>query len=106
MRQNNISGPSQEEMLSEKHLIGRDQRSLKCFVKSNHRKSTIELTAIFLKVFFSLSGFIDSKAEESDRKQGERGGVTRSKGTLAGSQTQVRCRASAHGTPIMPTELK
>ena len=36
---------------------------------------------------------------------GERGGVTRSKGTWAGSRTQVRCRASAHGTQGLPTEL-
>ena len=32
-----------------------------------------------------------------DRKQGKRGAVTCSKGTQAGSRTQVHCRASAHG---------
>ena len=36
---------------------------------------------------------------------GERGRVTCSKGTQAGSQTQVRCRASAQGTPALPTQL-
>ena len=36
-------------------------------------------------------------------KQGERGGVTHSKGTQAGSQTQVHCRALAHGTCALPT---
>ena len=35
----------------------------------------------------------------------ERGEVTRSKRTWAGSQTQVRCRASAHGMHGLPTEL-
>ena len=34
----------------------------------------------------------------------ERERVTRSKGTQAGSRTQVRCRASAHGTRALPTE--
>ena len=47
------------------------------------------------KYFLAFSGFIDSTAEECDRKQGKRGGVTHSKGTWAGSWTQVRCRASA-----------
>ena len=37
---------------------------------------------------------------------GNRGGVTHSKGTGVGSRTQVRCRASAHGTRTVPTELK
>ena len=36
---------------------------------------------------------------------GKRGGVTRSKGTLAGSRTQVHCRTSPHGTRALPTEL-
>ena len=35
----------------------------------------------------------------------KRRGVTRSKGTRAGSRTQVRCRASAHGSRTLPTEL-
>ena len=35
----------------------------------------------------------------------EKGGVTRSKGTRAGSRTRVRCRASAHGARALPTEL-
>ena len=38
----------------------------------------------------------------------ERGGVTHSKGTHAGSRTRVHCsedKASAHGTPALPTEL-
>ena len=48
-------------------------------------------------LFFTFSGFTDSKAEECERKQGKRRGVTRSKGT--------RCRASAHGLRVLPTEL-
>ena len=53
----------------------------------------------FLKDFcWSFSGFIDSTAEDCDRKQGKRGGVTRSKGTRAGSRTPVHRRASAHGS--------
>ena len=36
---------------------------------------------------------------------GERGEVTRSKATRAGSWTQACCRASAHGTRALPTEL-
>ena len=36
---------------------------------------------------------------------GNRGGVTRSKGTWAGSRTRVHCRASAHGSHTLPTEL-
>ena len=35
----------------------------------------------------------------------ETGGETCSKGTRAGSQTQVCCRASAHGAHALPTEL-
>ena len=56
----------------------------------------------FLKYFLAFS---DSTAEELDGKQGKRRGVTRSKGTRAGSRTRVRCRASAHGSRALPTEL-
>ena len=55
--------------------------------------------------FWPFSGFIDSADEEFDRKQGKRQGVTRSKGTWAGSRTRVHCRASAHGSRALPTEL-
>ena len=48
----------------------------------------------YLNIFLAFSGFIDSIAEECDRKQGKRRGVTRSKGTRAGSQTRVHCRAT------------
>ena len=40
---------------------------------------------------------------ERGRERG--GGMTCSKGTQARSRTQVRCRASAHGTCALPTEL-
>ena len=39
----------------------------------------------FFFFFLAFSGFIDSTAEEWDRKQGKRGGVTRSKGIQARS---------------------
>ena len=55
--------------------------------------------------FWPFSGFIDRIAEECDRKEGKRGGVTRGKGTQAGSRTWVCCRASAHGLRTLPTEL-
>ena len=63
----------------------------------------------FLRFFFffwPFPGFIDRKAEECDRKQGKRRGVTRSQGTRAGSRTRLRCRASAHGSRTLPTEVK
>ena len=63
------------------------------------------LILFYLNIFLAFSGFIDSIAEECDRKQGKRGGVTRSKGTRAGSRTRVHCRASAHGSCTLPTEL-
>ena len=59
----------------------------------------------FFSIFLAFSGFIDRTAGEVDRKQGKRRGVTRSKGTRAGSRTRVRCRASAHGSRTLPTEL-
>ena len=59
----------------------------------------------FFFFFLAFSGFIDSTAEEWDRKQGKRGGVTRSKGIQARSWTWVCCRASAHGMCPLPTEL-
>ena len=70
-------------------------------------KETAEVMFFFFfKYFFGLfSGFIDSGDEEFDRKQGKRQGVTRSKGTQAGSRTRVRRRASAHGSCALPTEL-
>ena len=46
----------------------------------------------FFSIFFGL--FIDSTAEEGDRKQGERGG---SDTQQAGSRTWVRCRAQHMG---------
>ena len=52
-----------------------------------------KLNIFFLKNFF---GLFDSKAEDMT---GNRGRVTRSKGTRAS------CRTSAHGTPAPPTEL-
>ena len=52
----------------------------------------------FFKYLLGFSGFIDSTAEDSDRKQGERGAQAR-------SQTQIRCRASAHGTPALSNEV-
>ena len=58
------------------------------------------------KVFFFL--YLSLLIVQLRRVTGnrERGGeVTRSKGTQAGSQTRVCCRASAHGTPAVPTEL-
>ena len=59
----------------------------------------------FLSIFLAFLALFDSTAEEIDRKQGKRRGVTRSKGTRAGSRTRVRCRASAHGSRTLPTEL-
>ena len=59
----------------------------------------------FLIFFLAFSGFIDRIAEECDKKQGKRGGVTRSKGTRAGSETRVCCRALADGSCVLPTEL-
>ena len=60
----------------------------------------MELFLIFYYLFFlAFSGIIiDRIAEECDRKEGNRGGVIRSKGTGARSRTRVRCRASAHGS--------
>ena len=55
--------------------------------------------------FWPFLALLIVQLEEGDRKQGKRGGVTRSKGTQAGNQTQVRCRASAHGSRALPTEL-
>ena len=52
----------------------------------------------FLNILLAFSGFIDSTAEECDRKRGKRGGVTRSKGARLRSRTRVCCRASAHGS--------
>ena len=51
-----------------------------------------EAIIFFLKYFF---GFIDSAAEDMTGNRGREGGVTLSKGTQAGSGTQVRCRVSA-----------
>ena len=62
-------------------------------------------TALSIFFFLAFSGFIDRIAEECDRKQGKRGGVTRSKGTQAGSRACIPCRASAHGSRALPTEL-
>ena len=42
----------------------------------------------FLKYFLACYGFIDSTAEDITGNRGERRGMTRSKGTQAGSQTQ------------------
>ena len=58
----------------------------------------------FLSISWPFLALFDSTAEELDRKQGKRRGVTRSKGTQAGSRTWVRCRASAHGSRAPPTE--
>ena len=60
------------------------------------------------KISFSFSAFLAFfivQLEDSDRKQGKRGGVMDSKGTRARSQTWVRCSTSAHGTCMPPTEL-
>ena len=54
-------------------------------------------------LFLAFLALLIVQLKDSDRKQ--RGGVTNSKGTRAGSQTRVRCRASAHGTRMLPTEL-
>ena len=57
----------------------------------------------FLSIFLAFSGFIDSTAEECDRKQGKRGGVTRSRGTwgpLQSLDTWV-ARATGHNTPYI-----
>ena len=52
----------------------------------------------FFLFFWPFLALLIVQLEECDRKQGKREGVTRSKGTRAGSQTPVRCRASAHGS--------
>ena len=59
----------------------------------------------FFLFFLAFYGFIDKSAEDMTGNRGERGEETRSKGAWVGSQTRVRCRASAHGTHALPTEL-
>ena len=66
--------------------------------------SAWSLPCILFFFFLAFFGFIDRTTEECDRKQGKRGGVTRSKGTRARSRTRVRYRASAHGSHAPPTE--
>ena len=58
---------------------------------------------IFLWPFLAL---LIVQLEEGDRKQSKKGGVTCSKGTRAGSRTQVRHRALAHGSCMLPTKLR
>ena len=53
------------------------------------------------KLVLFVLAFIDRSAEDMTGNRGE----TRSKGTQAGSRTPVRCRASAHGTHAVPTEI-
>ena len=58
-----------------------------------------QLLKYFLGVFMALL-IVQLKRVRGNRDR-ERG----SKGIQAGSRTQDRCRASAHGTPALPTEL-
>ena len=57
----------------------------------------------FFNIFFfwPFSGFIDRIAEECDRKQGKRGGVTRSKGT----QAESNLGQPRHMGRALPTKL-
>ena len=59
--------------------------------------------------FFLFFGLLDRTAEDmTGNRLRERGGVTRIKGPQAGTQTQVHCsedKASAYGTPPLPSEL-
>ena len=49
--------------------------------------------------------FIDSTAEDmTGNRESERGSDTQQRDE-AGSRTQIRCRALAHGTRALPTEL-
>ena len=66
--------------------------------KHQHMKMQSVFILAFLWLYWKYSW-------RYDRKQGERGGVTCSKGNRAGSRTQVRCRASARGAHALPTEL-
>ena len=59
----------------------------------------------FLSIYWPFLALLTVQLEECDRKQGKIGGVTRSKGTQTGSRARVRCRASAHGSHVLPTEL-
>ena len=56
----------------------------------------------FSFLFLAFYGFVDSTAEEGDRKQGERGGGGHA---AKGPRQGVHSRASAYGTPALPTEL-
>ena len=57
---------------------------------------------IFLAFFMAL---LIEQLKIWQETGGGRGGVTRSKGTQAGTRTRLHCRASAHGTHTLPTEL-
>ena len=84
------------EIHSDIHVVS--WRKLKCVCNISILICTL-LFFFFFKYFFGLFWlYLIEQLEELDRKQGKRRGVTRSKGTRAGSRTRVRCRASAHGS--------
>ena len=82
-----------------------------CALKSARQIKIFPLISFFF-FFLAFSGFIDRIAKECDRKQGKRGGVTRSKGTRESSPGSLQslgpwvARATNRAAPLISLTLK